>query len=323
MTHNMVAIVAAASTTKKPRSSSSSSSSMNPKQLVQQLGIGCDGKMPWHLPADLKHFREATTSGPHMNAVVMGRKTWDSIPTEHRPLKGRINVILTRRTDFEVDKNNDTETPVLVANSLQDASDKLAVQQNNKDELGTVFVIGGEQVYREAIDKGYVSKVLFTEVSNLPDADDTQFDAFFPVLNSEEWNEQPYGDMGEGQQDKANKENAGNPVEKATTKDDETSKKASSSYEGVDTKSGIKYRFLQYTKRNVEELQYLNLCRDIISNGIQRGDRTGTGTLSIFGTQLRFDLRNGKLPLLTTKRTFWRGVAEELLWFISVCVQSY
>ena len=49
---------------------------------------------------------------------------------------------------------------------------------------------------------------------------------------------------------------------------------------------------------------------------VQRGDRTGTGTLSKFGTQMRFSLRNGTLPLLTTKRTFWRGVAEELLWFI-------
>jgi thymidylate synthase len=48
-----------------------------------------------------------------------------------------------------------------------------------------------------------------------------------------------------------------------------------------------------------------------------RGDRTGTGTLSKFGTQMRFSLRDGTLPLLTTKRVFWRGVAEELLWFVS------
>lgn len=51
------------------------------------------------------------------------------------------------------------------------------------------------------------------------------------------------------------------------------------------------------------------------SSGITRGDRTGVGTISIFGTQMRFNLRN-QFPLLTTKRVFWRGVAEELLWFI-------
>jgi len=72
--------------------------------------------------------------------------------------------------------------------------------------------------------------------------------------------------------------------------------------------------------------------RDIVKSGNQRGDRTGTsvrsvlslvtvhlgtGTLSKFGCQMRFDLRNDRFPLLTTKRVFWRGVLEELLWFIS------
>ena len=67
---------------------------------------------------------------------------------------------------------------------------------------------------------------------------------------------------------------------------------------------------------NPEEMQYLEHCRDIIENGVKRGDRTGTGTLSKFGVQMRYSLRDNTLPLLTTKRTFWRGVAEELLWFV-------
>ena len=70
-----------------------------------------------------------------------------------------------------------------------------------------------------------------------------------------------------------------------------------------------------------EEHQYLNLIRDILETGIHKGDRTGTGTISKFGTQLRFNLRNS-FPLLTTKRVFWRGVAEELLWFISGCTNA-
>ena len=64
------------------------------------------------------------------------------------------------------------------------------------------------------------------------------------------------------------------------------------------------------------EYQYLNLIRDILETGIYKGDRTGTGTIGKFGTHMRFDLRNS-FPLLTTKRVFWRGVAEELLWFVS------
>jgi len=68
---------------------------------------------------------------------------------------------------------------------------------------------------------------------------------------------------------------------------------------------------------NEEEIQYLNLVRDLIDNGIYRDDRTGTGTYRKFGAQMRFSLRNNRFPLLTTKRVFWRGVAEELLWFIA------
>lgn len=65
-----------------------------------------------------------------------------------------------------------------------------------------------------------------------------------------------------------------------------------------------------------DEYQYLDLIRKIMKNGNKKGDRTGTGTISLFGAQMRFSLRNGYFPLLTTKRVFWRGVAEELLWFI-------
>jgi hypothetical protein len=67
---------------------------------------------------------------------------------------------------------------------------------------------------------------------------------------------------------------------------------------------------------NKEEQQYLDLAMRIIETGVERMDRTKVGTLGIFGTQMRFSLENETLPLLTTKRTFFRGVVEELLWFI-------
>ncbi|XP_053695480.1 thymidylate synthase [Sabethes cyaneus] len=67
---------------------------------------------------------------------------------------------------------------------------------------------------------------------------------------------------------------------------------------------------------NKDEKQYLDLIRKILETGSKRLDRTGVGTFSIFGTQMRYNLRNNTMPLLTTKRVFFRGVAEELLWFI-------
>lgn len=65
-----------------------------------------------------------------------------------------------------------------------------------------------------------------------------------------------------------------------------------------------------------EETQYLALVQEIINRGKQKTDRTGVGTRSVFGRQLRFSLRDDVFPLLTTKRVFWRGVLEELLWFV-------
>ncbi|KAF6003400.1 hypothetical protein F1559_004400 [Cyanidiococcus yangmingshanensis] len=67
---------------------------------------------------------------------------------------------------------------------------------------------------------------------------------------------------------------------------------------------------------NAEELQYLDLVRAVIERGHRKSDRTGVGTLSLFGAMMRFSLRDQRLPLLTTKRVFWRGVVEELLWFL-------
>ena len=72
--------------------------------MDSQNGIGKNGQLPWHLPADLKHFKEITCTvrdPKKQNVVLMGRKTWDSIPEKFRPLPGRINVVLTRHPDLK------------------------------------------------------------------------------------------------------------------------------------------------------------------------------------------------------------------------------
>lgn len=70
-------------------------------------------------------------------------------------------------------------------------------------------------------------------------------------------------------------------------------------------------------KHKHDEFQYLRLVSTILKSGVVRSDRTETGTLSIFGHQCRFSLRNNTVPVLTTKKIFWRGVVAELLWFLS------
>ena len=75
-------------------------------------------------------------------------------------------------------------------------------------------------------------------------------------------------------------------------------------------------QFETYNAQNCAEDSYLALVREIITKGNSKGDRTGVGTLSVFGRQMRYSLENGLLPLLTTKKVFWRAVCEELLWFL-------
>src|SRR6056300_1429755 len=66
--------------------------------------------------------------------------------------------------------------------------------------------------------------------------------------------------------------------------------------------------------KNIEK-QYLKLLKDILDNGVEKQDRTGTGTISVFGRQIRHDMSKG-FPLLTTKEMYWKGIVTELLWFL-------
>jgi dihydrofolate reductase / thymidylate synthase len=263
-------------------------------------GIGFQNELPWTLKGDMRHFAKITkygsnksTSTKHqqqassptsslssptkMNAVVMGRHTWNSIPEKFRPLQGRTNVVLTKSPAALTVPDN-----VMVATSLQDAWQQLA----RRDDLGEIFVIGGSQVYQQALEENYVQKVILTSVDTPASM---QFDTFFPELDEAKWK-----------------------LQEKDEQDDDDEEGSS-----VMEEDGMTYRFLTYIKPNQEERQYLDLIRKILQEGVIRGDRTGTGTQSLFGAQMRFDLRHGQLPLLTTKKTFWRGVAEELLWFIS------
>ena len=240
----------------------------------------------------MKHFKKLTLTPPSpglVNAVVMGRKTFDSLP---RPLPGRTNVVLTTQGEdaFHLPEG------VVRATSLKDATDQLSHRSN----LGHVFCIGGASLYQQAVEEGYVNRIVYTQVSNLPS--DQKFDTFFPELDETDWECRPFGTDQESTSDAKENDQPKTTENTAATKP-----------------LGPTIAMVEYHRRpNLEEQQYLDLCRDILDTGIQRGDRTGTGTLSKFGAQMRFNLRNGRLPLLTTKRTFWRGVAEELLWFISV-----
>jgi dihydrofolate reductase len=99
--------------------------------------IGRDGKLPWHLSADMAHFRDVTRGSP----VIMGRRTWDSLSPRYRPLPGRTNIVVSRRAGWRADGAQ-------VAPSLPAA---LRLAQLRLDASRRVCVIGGAQLYREAL----------------------------------------------------------------------------------------------------------------------------------------------------------------------------
>ncbi len=134
-----------------------------------QFGIGKNGLLPWHLPSDLKYFKKITTqatSPAKTNAVIMGRKTWESIPPAFRPLSGRLNIVISRQAQLIVPEG------VFHAKSLEEA---LSFLQNKKNNVGEIFVIGGAQIFQQALEHPSCQKIYLTCIEK-----EFSCDTFFP-----------------------------------------------------------------------------------------------------------------------------------------------
>ncbi len=125
--------------------------------------IGKNNELVWHLPEDLKHFKELTTG----HTIIMGRKTYESLG---KPLPNRKHIIFSQNPDFKVHEEN-----VQVVHSLLEIQDLI----EGKEEA---FVIGGAMIYNFLMP--YVKKMYVTEIKQEFDGD-----AFFPIIDSEEWKE--------------------------------------------------------------------------------------------------------------------------------------
>lgn len=136
-----------------------------------KMGIGIGNRLPWKLAGDLKFFSKVTTETTpgKMNAVIMGRKTWESLPEKHRPLKDRINVVLSR-SEIKLPEG------VQHASSIDDALRAL----EGRTDVDRVFVIGGANVYAQAIAHPDADKIYLTEVEG-----EFNCDAFFPPIPEE------------------------------------------------------------------------------------------------------------------------------------------
>jgi dihydrofolate reductase len=130
--------------------------------VARNRSIGKNGQLLWQIPEDMRYFRE-TTRG---KAVIMGRKTWESLPAAFRPLPGRRNIVLTRDRDYRA-----------AGADLRHTLDEALSLADNHEEI---FVIGGEELYRQALP--LAQRMYLTEVAESLDGD-----AFFPEFSKDDW----------------------------------------------------------------------------------------------------------------------------------------
>ncbi len=132
----------------------------------EKLGIGKDNTLPWRIPADLKMFKTITTRSRNgkPNAVIMGRKTWDSLPPKVKPLPDRINIVVSRQRDLALPDG------VLLSPSLDEA-----LRKCDSLEVSEAFVLGGSQLFDLALGHSDLEFVYLTEIYA-----DFACDVFFP-----------------------------------------------------------------------------------------------------------------------------------------------
>jgi thymidylate synthase/dihydrofolate reductase len=208
--------------------------------------------------------------GTFPNVVVMGRKTYQSIPEHFRPLTNRINFVLTNNKELY---NCTKKTTTFIVKKVYYMNFK-TFNKLHKIHNFNIFVAGGGEIYNHFLDEknGLLPDYLYiTEV--------TKKLTKVPTIFMNHFSGDHYTLDG---------------------------------YSTLDTSVTVLY----YRKniQSSQEHKYLNFMRDILRNGNTRDDRTGTGTISVFGRSMRFDISKS-IPLLTTKRVPFKMVLEELLWF--------
>ena len=254
--------------------------------------IGLDGNIPWHIPNDLKRvskISQDTTGSNHkrqQNALIMGRKTWLSIPSNKRPLNNRINIIVSKTL---ASNNCQQAKSIHYVSSWEEA---VHCAQANAD-IFKIFIFGGESIYHSALACGLVNKIWVTRIHQ-----NVKGDAYFPDLANSEY---PYFTLSN--------------VSDTKIYISSDSQSVRYSYQEYIRYPEIQRGFLEACSAQGGEYNYLHWVNKCLKEGIRREDRTGTGTLSIFGCHMQFDLAHG-FPLLTTKKMFTRGILEELLWFL-------
>jgi dihydrofolate reductase / thymidylate synthase len=288
--------------------SSSESSRLAYFEIVIALGpqgeFGLRDSMPWgKVKEDLQHF-SAITSGSEkvgiFNAVIMGRKTFETL--KYNPLPNRLNVVISK-TLTPPGKNDGNQSHLVFA-SLDAALKFLAKLQDEK-QVGKVFVIGGVNLVLESLSHPSCEALHVTNI--IPIAWKFDYDS---ILWDWNYNSELHISTGGNYREKTAFENYQEIDERKTIVTENNRKQK------------VELQFFHFVRIRSQhpENAFLELLQRIKRHGTAKSNRTSISTLRLWGEQVRFDLR--AFPLITTKRVFFRGVVEELLFFLSGKTQS-
>lgn len=265
-------------------------------------GIGKNGVLPWKITDEIKHFYDVTAGSN--KAVIMGKNTFLSIPVKHRPLKNRLNIVVSSTLEPLDD--------VIIVSNLQDA-----LNHCSNNAIDCAYISGGVQLYQEALHHKDLSELWISHIN-----DDYDCDTFFPFTG------------------------------KAINMPLDTDSIICNEFLCWTKNKTVEVTYLRFTepafqymfngtlvndteivsyKHNVlnsfrdnshDEYQYLDLLSLILNTGDTRPTRNAE-CLSVFAPpEMKFNLLNG-FPLLTTKRTFWKGIVLELLMFLKGSTDAF
>ena len=218
-------------------------------------GYARGGKIPWHNAEDMRGFNKTTTE-PDRPILLMGRKTYESMPS--KVFMGKRHACVLSSTPREADGNVTFCTSV----------DRALFHCKGYDKT---FLIGGGDLIVALFE--YIDAIDLTVLDDSFGCDQT-LPKTAPIYHQEHFRE---------------------------------------SMEVID---GGRVFYMRRRCKTYDESKYLELVRKCLTEGVFKSDRTGVGRHSIFGHQLQFDLTRG-FPLLTTKKVFWKGVVQELIWFLN------
>ena len=254
--------------------------------IDDNFNIGKNGRLPWDCPEDLEKFKELTTG----DVIIMGRKTYESIG---RALPNRVNIVISKSLLVQtVDKN--------AADQIEKNTDKNAAQSVAQNAIQSVAQNATQNTVKIFADPW--------DVVRYCDKNERGKEWFViggAAIYEWFWNR--------GLIYNAHVTHISGSHENCDVKFKLLMSEANIIYTDVLSKKAT-YRL--YRSYNDAEQNCLNVIKEILATGNKKSDRTGVGTMSIFGRQLRFDLRHNTFPLMTSRKMFLRGIFAELMLFI-------